>query len=401
MTNENQIIHLQDSTAWDSYVQSNASANPYQYFDWQTVINQAYSHRTYALAAIKRTKVSGLDTNRLPPNFRFGKQNPIIGILPLVHLESRIFGSRLVSMPFLDHGGLLANNNQAEVDLIASAIKLGRKLKARSIELRHLSELACIGRLTHAEHPQGTHGGALPSEISSGKGNSVQPSWTLRNHKVRMLMSLPDASETLMKSFKSKLRSQIQRPLKSSLAARIGGLELLDDFYQVFAVNMHELGSPVHAKRFPLLVMQQFAQSGKIVVVYQAATPVAASIMVGFNTVMTNPWSSALRSHSQLSPNMLLYWTMLAYASDSGYRYFDFGRSTPGEGTYRFKTQWGAQPQAMYWYTIWLQGSLQPALIKDDPQQGRLRAIAVYLWRRMPVSVSRIIGPLIRKHIDL
>ena len=49
---------------------------------------------------------------------------------------------------------------------------------------------------------------------------------------------------------------------------------------------------------------------------------------------------------------MLLYWTFLAFAADNGYGQFDFGRSTPGEGTYRFKSQWGAEPHQLYWYEV-------------------------------------------------
>lgn len=49
---------------------------------------------------------------------------------------------------------------------------------------------------------------------------------------------------------------------------------------------------------------------------------------------------------------MLLYWAMLEYACDQGYRQFDFGRSTPGEGTCRFKEQWGAKSHQLYWYQL-------------------------------------------------
>ena len=32
----------------------------------------------------------------------------VVGVLPLVRIASRLFGRRLVSMPFLDYGGVLA-----------------------------------------------------------------------------------------------------------------------------------------------------------------------------------------------------------------------------------------------------------------------------------------------------
>ncbi|MEZ5583585.1 MAG: GNAT family N-acetyltransferase [Candidatus Competibacteraceae bacterium] len=70
---------------------------------------------------------------------------------------------------------------------------------------------------------------------------------------------------------------------------------------------------------------------------------------------MEIPWASSLRKYNSLSPNMLLYWSVLEFACKKGYRIFDFGRSTPGEGTYRFKEQWGAKPVQLYWH-YWLRG---------------------------------------------
>ena len=65
-----------------------------------------------------------------------------------------------------------------------------------------------------------------------------------------MLLALPDSSQALMRSFKSKLRSQIHKPIKEGLKVRTGGQELVDDFYRVFVENMRDIGSPVHSRRF-------------------------------------------------------------------------------------------------------------------------------------------------------
>ena len=68
-----------------------------------------------------------------------------------------------------------------------------------------------------------------------------------RSDKVRMLLNLPDSSELLMKSFKSKAEKPDQQALEGRIHLRIGGVELLEDFYKVFLVNMRDLGSPVHS----------------------------------------------------------------------------------------------------------------------------------------------------------
>jgi hypothetical protein len=124
---------------------------------------------------------------------------------------------------------------------------------------------------------------------------------------------------------------------------------------------------------------------------------VAAALVVGLGEVLRNPWASSLRKFATLGPNMLLYLQLLQYACDHGYRVFDFGRSTPGEGTYKFKEQWGAVPAPLHWHCISLDGR-PPTAERTGEVQLRM---AARCWRKLPVGVTKIIGPRIRKHISL
>jgi len=212
-----------------------------------------------------------------------------------------------------------------------------------------------------------------------------------------MLLNLPASAEMLKQSFKSKLRSQISRPLKEGLTSKTGGMELLEDFYRVFLINMRDLGSPVHSMKFMRHVLDVFSECSRIVAVYKDKEPVAAAIVMGFAKVLRNPWASSLRRYASLSPNMLLYLRMLECACDKGYPVFDFGRSTAGEGTYKFKEQWGATPCPLHWHYILLDGkSLNP----EKVGRGRFET-AIRYWQKLPLIVTRIIGPSIRKHISL
>jgi serine/alanine adding enzyme len=212
-----------------------------------------------------------------------------------------------------------------------------------------------------------------------------------------MLLRLPASSETLRKSFKAKLRSQINRALKQGFTSRVGGLELLEDFYKVFVVNMRDLGSPVHSVKLMRHCLIAFPEHARIIMVYRSTEPVAAALVIGFRNVLRNPWASSLRKYASLGPNMLLYQRMLEYACDRGYEVFDFGRSSPGEGTYRFKEQWGAVPEPLYWHYLSLDGRMLDPV--DDVKAGF--ETAMRCWQRLPLIVTRIIGPRIRKHISL
>ena len=351
------IIDPLEISAWDAYVYAHPGASLYHLSGWKDIIEKTYHHKTYYLAAFNSSSSS------------------TTGLLPLVHLKHFLFGNSLISIPFFDMGGILADNKETEAALLSEAIKLGQKLKCSSIELRQTQPLASLDA------------GLSDSSLSHD----------LQSHKVRMLLDLPDSSEALMKSFKSKLRSQIKKPIKEGLAARIGGPELIDDFYQVFLVNMRDLGSPVHSRKIIENVLKIYRRYAKIVVVYKKNQPVAGSILVGFRDTLENPWASSLREFSRLSPNMFLYWTMLEYACDKGFKRFDFGRSTPGEGTWKFKKQWGSEAKQLYWHNIFLNG--KP--IREDNSGKSKFDKAIQYWQKIPISVTKIIGPMIRKHIGL
>ena len=346
-----------DKEAWNSYVLGHPDGTYCHLAGWKEVIEKAYGHKTYYLIAIKENQDS-----------------IISGILPLVHLKHFLFGNHLVSIPFFDLGGLLADDQETERALLSEAIKLGCQLGVDKIELRQTT--------------------LLPSaKLITGEKYFLQT----KSHKVRMLLSLPKSPEILIKSFKSKLRSQINKPLKEGLYSKMGGLELLEDFYQVFLINMRDLGSPVHSKKLMKLVLQEFSENTQLIVIYKEKIPLACSLIVVFKDIVENPWASALKEYNPLSPNMLLYWTMLEYACKNGYSFFDFGRSSVDQGTYKFKEQWGAEPTPLHWHLFVLNGHQ----VTDRESEKAKFDKAIEYWKKLPVFTTRLIGPYIRKHISL
>ena len=200
-----------------------------------------------------------------------------------------------------------------------------------------------------------------------------------------------------MNSFKSKLRSQIRKPIKEGVETRIGQSELLDDFYHVFAINMKDLGSPVHSKRLFHNILKELSGNSEIVMAYCGKKPAAGGIILNFKETMMNPWASFIKSYKKMSPNMLLYWSMLAHACDSGFKYFDFGRCTPGGGTYKFKEQWGATPEVLDYSYFSNNGSFDGTPISEK----KLFKIGSEVWKNLPVFSTKIVGPMFRKYIGL
>jgi FemAB-related protein (PEP-CTERM system-associated) len=362
---------------WDEYVRRNPDASHFHLFGWRDVIRRTYGHEPHYLMAVREVRTTAAGKEALAGL----RAQSVVGVLPLIHLKHVIFGNSLISLPFLDGGGILADSREAEESLLSEAIKLGLSKGADRIELRGERAVDACDQmiLTGDEQPL--------ASVRAAK----------RSGKVRMLLKLPGTSEALVKSLKSKLRSQINRPVKEGCESVIGGLELLEDFYRVFLVNMRDLGSPVHSVELMRQVLREFSERSRIFVVYRSGEPVAASVVVGFGKVLRNPWASSLRKYASLSPNMLLYLRMLEYACDHGYEVFDFGRSTPGEGTYKFKEQWGAVSAPLCWYCISLDGK---PLRWERTEAERFEKATQY-WKKLPLVVTKVIGPSIRKHIGL
>jgi len=380
---------------WDKFASDHGNGCSYQLSAWTDVIARSYSHDTdYFIATIARggTNVKPARVNEASDTCpdSIGDKT-VLGILPLVHIEHWLFGNSLVSMPFCDAGGVLATDGRVERMLVEHGLRIADAQHVPMLELRQYQPLACMD-----DH--GFSGEASPygqREVRAVPGWRV--STTAAGNKVRMLLALPESPDALMQSFKAKLRSQIRKPTKDGLIVKIGGVDLLDDFYDVFAANMRDLGSPVHSKRFILQILLSFPGKANIFVVYGKSVPMACSLTLGFNGMLSNPWASSLRRYGQFAPNMLLYWAMLEYACRQGYRTFDFGRSAVDEGTYRFKEQWGAKPAPLYWYKF----ARNSRASNDMTSASRWMIRASECWKRLPVPVTRVLGPRIRQYISL
>ena len=92
---------------------------------------------------------------------------------------------------------------------------------------------------------------------------------------------------------------------------------------------------------------------------------------------------------------MYLYWNILRTAIEKNYRIFDFGRSSKDAGTLKFKKQWGAIEKQLYWYYDLQDGNNLPELSPGNKKFS----VAIAMWRKMPIFITKIIGPAIVKNL--
>jgi FemAB-related protein (PEP-CTERM system-associated) len=325
---------------WDRFIATHDGATGYHDWEWGGVFKRCFGHQPEYLVA--------------------RRAGAIAGVLPLVEMRSVLFGRLMSSLPFVNYGGVVSDTPGTAAALVSAATQLARDRGARHLELRHTSRQL-------ADAP-------------------------CRQHKVSMHLPL---TAGMWERFDRKVRNQIRKAEKSGLVAERGGLERLDDFYPVFARNMRDLGTPVYARRFFDEILRTFPTRAHVLVVRLNGEPVAAGVTFRSRDTLEVPWASSLREHNALCPNHLLYWTAIQTALADGCRVLDFGRSTPNEGTYHFKRQWGAVPVPLYWEYPWLD---RGAIPDQGPTNPKFKA-AIALWKRCPLWLTNVVGPRIGRAI--
>jgi FemAB-related protein (PEP-CTERM system-associated) len=311
---------------------------------WPNVLAVGMRHTPYCLEAVEGERVCGF--------------------LALAEVSSFLFGRFLVSLPYLNYGGPVADDEETAGALIDQAVQLADRLGVRYLELRH--ELAMA-------HSQLRHS---------------------RTDKVQMRLSLPGDDAKLWKELDAKVRNQVRKGEKSGLTVTWGGDEKAEEFYAVFSQNMRDLGTPVYGRQLFRAILKQFPGRAEFCVVRAGQEPVAAALLLHGWGVTEVPSASSLRSHNHTCANMLMYWHLLKRAVERGQDVFDFGRSPQDGATMRFKKQWGASPAASEWQFYLRHGEVG-GMQKESPRYQRL----IRMWQRLPVSVTRLVGPLIVRGI--
>ncbi|WP_313174184.1 GNAT family N-acetyltransferase [Massilia sp.] len=341
----------------DAFARARPDGSAYHLAAWRRAVAGAYGYAGQALVARRNGKLAGM--------------------LPLSAVSRPLGKPRWISLPFCDLGGPLADSPDVADALAARARADVGGAGAAGLALR------C------------SHEGALDEAALEGR-------------KVRMLLGLPDSAAALMQSYPPKLRSQVRKAEKNGLTSEVAsGSEAVAAFYDVYSRNMRRLGSPPHSRAWFDAIYRHYSAAGDmfIVLVRHEGKAVGAGWVLLCGDKAVIPWASTLADYNPLAPNMLLYWTIQSQLCERGVRQFDFGRSTYGEGTYKFKKQWGAVPVALDWREWDAQGvalnAAPVAAAANGGMKANLRPMIESAWQKLPLAVTNRLGPRLRRYITL
>lgn len=333
-----------DAADWDMFVHEHPDATVFHRWAWSVIIEAVHGHKSYFLIAISDGRV--------------------VGVLPLAHNKTILFGNTLVGLPFCPYGGPLSINPDVEDALLNHAISVVKEIGADHLELR---------RLIKAE--------ALPN---SDRTVSTQELY------VTFRKSLSANHDENMLAIPRKQRAMVRKGIKANLVAN---LETVKEFFPLYADNIHRHGTPGSPKRFFEAIASAFGNDCEILIVRSPTGEALSGVLTLFfrNEVLPFYAGDVFRARD-FAANDFKYWEVMRRAVDRGANIFDYGRSKKGTGPFAFKSYWGFEPHQLYYEHFNLSGPIP----EHNPLNPKFQ-LMISTWRRLPRPLVNWLGPKVVK----
>jgi FemAB-related protein (PEP-CTERM system-associated) len=331
------------AAAWNTFLEGHEGGTFYHLHEWSAVNRDQFGHRGHLLQASSGGR--------------------IVGVLPLTLVSSVAFGRILCSMPFVNYGGPVAADPAVTAALVARAREIARSDKARYLELR------------------------CATPLPPGAATDMPAS----TRKLSMSIDLEADPDKIFEKYTSKHRTNIRRSYKNDLSVKSGGIELLPVFYALMEESWHHLGTPLYSRGYFQRILETFPRHTRIHLCLRREEPIAVAFNGEFNGIVEGMWAGGTAASRALQANYVLYWEMIQDACRRGLRRFHLGRSTADSGAEDFKKKWNATARQLYWYHHRPGGGPAPELNVDNPKYR----MAIKAWRRMPLWMTRLVGPRI------
>lgn len=332
------IRHLEDDhmSAWDKFVDASPDGTFFHKARWARIISRVFGHEAYYIYA--------------------EQDSSITGILPLVHVRTRLFGNVLVSSPFCVYGGPLTSNKQADIALREYSIRLCAHLYATSVEFRYRDR--------------------------------NEDEWQLRPELYATFRRDLDVDNKVnMKAIPRKQRAMIRRGIENGLRSRVGVDTRI--LYNIYSESVRNLGTPVFPREYFRTLTREFPDNTEVLAVFDNDIPIAAVLNFYYRDEVLPYYGGGTTAARRRAGNDFMYWEVMRRSAEKGYRKFDFGRSKVGTGAYSFKCHWGFLPSALPYRVYLVPGG---RLADVNPLNPKYQLL-IRMWRHLPVHLANALGP--------
>jgi len=339
------IVYLTNDrvNAWNDYVNQHVDGTFFHLAGWKEVIEQAFNHDTCYLMAINS------DTKE------------VVGLLPLGHIKSRLFGNALISNPFCVYGGVIANDSDICSQLESAAEKESITRNVDYLELRNVKK--------------------------------TRSDWLVKDLYVTFRKELDPDPEINLKAIPRRQRRMVRQGIKAELVTHIEND--IENFFRIYSTSVRNHGTPVFSKKYFKLLKKIFKEKCELRVVYKGTEAVSAVMSFYFRDEVLPYYGGGLLSARRYHAFDFMYWDLMQTVCQKGIRVFDYGRSKIGTGSYRFKKNWGFVPESLPYQYRLVKTDEMPEINPLNPKYQ----IFIKLWQRLPLPIANTIGPWLSRSL--
>lgn len=329
------LAAAEDRAAWDEYVEAHAQATVFHRFAWRDVLSESLGYEPSYLVAVSAGQIRG--------------------VLPLMCVRSRLYGTTLVSLPFCAYGGPLADDVQALQALDEHAQALARARNARYVEYRFL--------------------GAIPFQAPTQ--DLYQTFTKVVPENIEEFSAVPQ-----------KRRSLLRKAQGFGLRVEVG--RDVETFFELYAENAHAHGTPALPRRFFHVLMDKLGDTADILLVRDAqGRGLSGMLNYHFRDRLMAYFAGENDRARSTYANDFKCWQLQLHAKRSGRAVLDYGRSKAGTGSMDFKKLWGFEATPLG-YAFRLVGVT--TMPQNNPTNPKYQ-LAIRTWKKLPRSVVDFVGP--------
>lgn len=207
---------------------------------------------------------------------------------------------------------------------------------------------------------------------------------------MRLDIDSKDSNQIFAESIKSRCRNKIRNSIKKNdfKLQKGNSNNLIDDFYTIFSKTMHNHGTPVFDKELFYQIRDIFQDEVIFYLVYDNNRPIATMCILLDRDIVWYPWGGVDMLYSKQLVGYFIYWRVLEDIVDNyDKKIFDFGRSSYMGSTYRFKSQFGANPVKI------------DILNSKENNVYSKYSLASTIWKKLPKRVADSVGSKLCKYL--
>lgn len=290
-------------------------------------------------------------------------------LLPLVEIRPLgRFKPMLISLPFGNYGGFMfptGGEHLVAKDMLSPLEAFFRRHPAFALEIRSIP------------HP--------------GEGFQINESFK------RFEVVFPDSLEVLWKKVVSgNVRTSVRKADHLGVRVEFHHKDGLRVFQRLHERHARRHGTPEHHADWYPALMRLFGRDAEVVLASHKGRYIAAVMLLyGPDTAVLHA-AVADPDHQKIPATEKLIWAVFEkLVGEKKLTSFDFGRTRPDKGKLFFKRKWGGRETPIY-YAYWMKpGESVPCILPENPAFD----LPMRIWRRMPMPLTRWIGPHLRVRI--